>query len=90
MTLPNSDHDGLLRQVLAILAERMDRPVADLDPGQSFIELGLDSVEAVFLCGALEEHLNRPIDPVYVFEARSVSGFAQLLLAQVGAAEPRA
>lgn len=88
MTLPSPEHDALQRQVLAILADRMARPVAELDPGKSFVELGLDSVEAVFLCGALEEALNRAIDPVYVFEARSVSDFTRLLLEQSRTMEP--
>lgn len=81
MTGTALDLAGMQRLVLMVLAEQLDRPIEDGDADKSFIDLGLDSLEAVFLCGALEEQLNRPIDPVLVFEASSVIDFAHLVLA---------
>ncbi len=77
--LPDDTPHGLQDLVLALLADRLDLPAGDLDPARSFLDLGLDSVEAVFLCGALEERLGIPVDPVLVFEARSVAAFAATL-----------
>jgi acyl carrier protein len=82
MTGAALDLAGMQRLVLKVLAEQLDRPIEDSDADKSFIDLGLDSMDAMFLCGALEEQLNRSIDPVLVFEASSAVDFAQRVLAE--------
>lgn len=66
--------------VVEILAIQLDRPVTGDDLGRNFIEIGLDSIDAMMLSSGLEERLNRPIDPVLVFEATSVADFVRLVL----------
>jgi acyl carrier protein len=80
MTGAALDLAGMLGLVLKVLAEDLGRHIDQNDAGKSFVDLGLDSMEAVFLCGAMEEQLGRPIDPVLVFEASSAVDFAQRVL----------
>ena len=67
--------DALQTQVQAIVAERLGAQAGRIDPQKSFVELGFDSVEAVLMCGAIEECLGIAIDPVLVFESRSLAAF---------------
>lgn len=71
------DCSSLLDLILTLLADQFEVQAETLDPAQSLMDLGLDSVDAVFLCGALEERLGIGIDPVLVFEASSVAAFAE-------------
>ncbi|MDO8986460.1 acyl carrier protein [Cypionkella sp.] len=85
MTTAMQDIAAIESMVLEVLAEQLNRPVESGELGNSFIDLGLDSLEAVFLCGALEERWSRPIDPVLVFEAASVAEFVRLVFQELEA-----
>lgn len=73
MTAP--DLSALTDLVMELIATQLDLQGSAFAPEQNFIELGIDSVEAVFLCGALEERLSSPVDPVLVFESASIHDF---------------
>lgn len=77
MPVPPKDCQSLLELTVTLLADRLEMQADALDPAQSLMDLGVESVEAVFLCGALEERLGIGIDPVLVFEAASVAAFAE-------------
>jgi acyl carrier protein len=48
--------------IVEALAEYLDIPAEKVTPDAHFESLGLDSADAVILCGSLEEHFNVEID----------------------------
>lgn len=66
--------------ILGLIAEQQDLPPGSVDSSQNFIDLGISSSDAVFLCGVIEEHLGAPVDPVLVFEADSLDDFVTNVL----------
>ena len=52
-----TQEDGLRDRILALLSSSVDRPIDALVGGQSFQELGVDSVAVVDALFTLEEHM---------------------------------
>jgi acyl carrier protein len=52
-----TQQDGLRERILSLLSSSVDRPIDALLNGQSFQEMGVDSVAVVDALFTLEEHL---------------------------------
>lgn len=65
--------------VLSLTAERLGRLVEQVDSSASLIDLGLSSIDAVLLCGEIEERLLIAVDPISVFECESLSDFIAII-----------
>lgn len=57
------------------LAERLKAPIDIIDTSSSFIDLGLESVDAVLLCGEVEDEFQVELDPSMIFQHETVGGF---------------
>lgn len=68
--------------ILAEIAEQLDLGGDAVDPSQSFIDYGLGSNEAVFLCGAIEEKIGQPVYIVLVFECQTIQDFIEAVAKQ--------
>jgi acyl carrier protein len=59
----------------------LDRSAEDIDPAADFGDYGLDSADAVMLAGALEEILDREVEPTILLRHRSLAGLIDELAA---------
>lgn len=57
------------------LAERLNAPIDIIDTSSNFIDLGLESVDAVLLCGEVEDEFQVELDPSMIFQHETVGGF---------------
>jgi acyl carrier protein len=57
-------------------------PAAGIDAGGDLAQFGLDSVDAVFLAGELEEIAGTPIEPGFFLKFENLEGALQALRAK--------
>lgn len=57
------------------LAARLNLPVDQIEPGSDLIGLGLQSIDAVMMCGEVEDHFKVELDPSTIFEHETVGSF---------------
>ncbi len=69
--------------IRARLAERTKVPLSDVTPSSRLIALGLQSIDAVLLCGEVEEAFEVELDPTTIFEQDTVGGFVGAVLARM-------
>jgi acyl carrier protein len=62
--------------VTARLVERVDG-LHSIDPDTDLMELGVRSIDAVLVSGEIEDHYGVEVDPVLLFEHRTVNRVAQ-------------
>jgi acyl carrier protein len=65
----------LIAEVASIL--KIEQP--EVDPSKDFDEYGLDSVGAVVLLSAVEEHIGMELDPEIVMRQRSIDEIVDTL-----------
>ena len=65
--------------IVEYVAESLALDVAEVDVTGSFDRLGLDSVTAVGMTGALEEWLDRRIDPAIIYQFPTIATMATAL-----------
>lgn len=61
--------------VTARLLERVDG-LHSIDPDADLMELGVRSIDAVLVSGEIEDHFGIEVDPVLLFEYRTVNRVA--------------
>jgi acyl carrier protein len=69
-----------------VTAELAARIGTEIDPDADLFELGLDSIDAVEVTGAIELRLAAEIDPATLFEHRTVNRVVDAVLDLPGAA----
>lgn len=62
------------------ISQRTKLPVNDVTPGSVLIDLGLQSIDAVLLCGDVEDRFGVEIDPADIFDHETLEAFAQSIL----------
>ncbi|WP_165356469.1 acyl carrier protein [Sphingosinicella sp. BN140058] len=70
-------------QLIAFILDRLSRRLsgaATIDLDRDLIELGLKSVDAVLISGEIEDAFDLEIEPVLLFEARTVNRVADSVL----------
>jgi acyl carrier protein len=65
--------EGLRALLIAEIAVILNLEQAEIDPAKDFDEYGLDSVAAVVLLNAVEEHLGIELEPEVVMRRRSIN-----------------
>lgn len=77
-------------QIVAFLRERILQRIgldeARLGNDTPLTELGIKSVDVVLISGEIEDHFELEVDPVMMFEYRTVNAVADRLLALLGRA----
>ncbi|WP_319773430.1 acyl carrier protein [Breoghania sp.] len=67
--------DSVLNFVRTELARRLKLPVEKIDSSSQFIDLGLQSIDAVMMCGEVEDHFQIELDPSAIFQFETVGSF---------------
>lgn len=62
------------------LARRLKMPAAQIDKTSDLIGLGLQSMDAVMMCGEIEDHFQVELDPSTIFEHDTVGSFVDEVL----------
>lgn len=74
--MPAVARDEILAFLVDRLAERIGGDPAAIDHDADLVELGVKSIDAVLVSGELEDRFQVEIDPVLLFECRSVNRVA--------------
>ena len=69
----------LRARVISWLASRLGIPVAEVEPGRSFADHGLDSVSSVELAKTLSDSLGRELDATVVWNFATIDALAEHL-----------
>lgn len=62
------------------IAERTKLPESAVHDDSVLVELGLQSIDAVLMCGEVEDRFGIEMDPATVFEHKTLESFAQFVL----------
>lgn len=62
------------------ICERIGTPSLDISYDTNLLELGLQSVDVVLLSGELEDHFGIEIDPMIMFECRTIDTIADKIV----------
>lgn len=68
-----ASRDELIAFLVERLAERIGCEPAAIDRDADLIELGIRSIDAVLVSGEIEDRFGVEIDPVLLFECRTVN-----------------
>lgn len=69
-----------IQQIISeIIANELHVSVADISQNSTFYELGLDSVNSIFLLSEMETRLEIDVDPMSVYDNPTVSSFSHYL-----------
>lgn len=66
--------------VLEKVALRTKRPVAELTGDTLLAEVGIDSLNAVLICGYLEDEYDLEIEPMVMFQYKTANQVAKAIL----------
>lgn len=58
------------------IREHVGGRVEPIDPDADLVELGVKSIDAVLISGDVEDHFGIEVDPVLLFECRTVNRIA--------------
>lgn len=72
-----SARDDVLTFLTRRLAEMTRQGGAVVTADSVFVELGLQSIDAVLLCGEVEDRFGIELDPALIFEHETVGSFAR-------------
>lgn len=75
--------DEFIAYLLERLTERIGCDASEIDPDADLIELGIRSIDAVLISGELEDRFGVEIDPVLLFECRTVNRVADSVSASL-------
>ena len=70
-------------EIKEIIATELALSPDEIDNTKSFHDLGLDSVNSIFLLAKMEEKLDVYIDPLSVYDNPTVMSFSEYLHAQL-------
>jgi acyl carrier protein len=68
--------DAIRGWLIEQVASYVDRPPAEIDPDAPFVELGLDSVYSLTLCGDAEDRYGCRLDPMVTRDHPTISALA--------------
>lgn len=71
--------------VRAQLAERLKIAPEAISADSDLIELGLQSIDAVLLCGIVEDHFQVELDPSTIFQHDTVGSFVDEIASRLDA-----
>ncbi|HET9054597.1 MAG TPA: acyl carrier protein [Cyclobacteriaceae bacterium] len=73
----------LIKLLKAIIAEETGIATSEIAEGDTFSNLGLDSVSCIFLMDKLEKKLNVELNPIYFWDYPSIDTYVDFLLQAV-------
>ena len=82
VTSPETELYEFLRKQIA---QRTKMTASDIQADAVLADLGLQSIDAVLMCGDVEDHFGVEMDPAAVFEHKTLDSFAQFILRKMKA-----
>lgn len=70
---------GFLRNQIA---QRINLAADEIEGDAVLADLGLQSIDAVLMCGEVEDHFGIEMDPAAVFDHNTLDSFAQYILSR--------
>jgi acyl carrier protein len=67
--------------VRAQIAQRTNLPLEDVQENSVLVDIGLESIDAVLLCGDVEDTFGVEIDPSMIFEHDTLGEFVNAISA---------
>lgn len=67
------------------IAEVTDLPIDQIGPTENLEDLGLSSMDAVMISGDLEEHFDVEVEPMIMFENKTIKAIAEKIMLNEGA-----
>jgi acyl carrier protein len=77
--------DDIVSFVVAQLLDRVGGGISAIDPDADLVELGVKSIDAVLVSGDIEDRFGVEVDPVLLFECRTVNRVADRVHGSIGA-----
>ncbi|MEO9869476.1 acyl carrier protein [Ekhidna sp.] len=74
------------KEIKQVIASELSFNTDELDDTKSFHDLGLDSVNSIFLLAKMEEKLSVYIDPMSVYDNPTIKSFSEYLYTQLNEA----
>lgn len=72
--------DDLTQFITQWMATHLQLEASEIDPGQTFLFYGMDSMDAVNLSSAVSEFIGREISPDAAYEYPTIQDFANYAL----------
>ncbi|MCC3767170.1 acyl carrier protein [Streptomyces sp. UNOC14_S4] len=79
-----SSLDDIRSWLIERIAFYLEAPAESIDPVRKFVELGLDSVYALTMCGDIEDHFDIVVEPTVAWDHPTVDTLAAHLHGQAG------
>ncbi|TNE67945.1 MAG: acyl carrier protein [Alphaproteobacteria bacterium] len=67
------------------IAKRIDIPLETVTENAVLVDLGLQSIDAVLVCGEVEDEFGIELDPSSIFDHETLGGFAREIAGLVAA-----
>lgn len=80
MSRVNITHNDIMQFVLEKVALRTKKPLESLTGDTQLAEVGIDSLNAVLICGYLEDQYELEIEPMVMFQYKTANQVAQAIL----------
>ncbi|MCB8839937.1 acyl carrier protein [Aurantimonas sp. VKM B-3413] len=79
--MPNTENEAaVLDFVRERAAARTNVPLEEVQASSSVIELGIRSIDAVLICGEVEDHFQVELDPGTIFEHETLGEFVAAVM----------
>lgn len=62
------------------LSSRVKVPIEQIDASSHLVDLGLQSIDAVIMCGEIEDRFQVELDPSAIFQFQTVGTFVEDIL----------
>jgi acyl carrier protein len=79
---PDAIRDWLVERV----AYYVERPAEEIDVAEQLVDIGLDSVYALTLCGDVEDRFGLVVEPTMAWDHPTVEAIAEYLSQELAAA----
>ncbi|AZQ72649.1 MULTISPECIES: acyl carrier protein [Streptomyces] len=87
--MPENTDTLTIEQIRDWFTERvafyLERPQSEVDPDAKLVEIGLDSVYALTICGDIEDHFGFDVEPTVTWDHPTVNAMARYLHTEITA-----
>jgi acyl carrier protein len=77
--MPDTSTDAIRRWLIERAAYYLERPADEVDPDALFVQLGLDSVYSLTLCGDVEDRFDCVLAPTITWDHPTINALAGYL-----------
>ncbi|WP_316840662.1 acyl carrier protein [Pedobacter gandavensis] len=78
--MPELNNTEIIELLRAKIADHVKIEIDQVDPARNLDEIGLSSLQAVIISGELEDVLEVEIDPMIMFENKTINEVAEKIM----------